>query len=267
MRRDYNSCANQTILGRLVSNEFYCNVNTIITDVIRLHQCAQGRPDTCVDEEMVQQLSGAEVSPEDTCDNCGFSFVEYEGDWYWYDRDKVVPFSDDPPTEVLECKKPVVAVRASGFETFYRRRKEAMDDEDLMAIKPKPKILPVGHPMWFSEATQELYETRAEAVKAAWDAEGLEAFYDKEEAAQDCMHQNRLDPEYHDVYEHWAVSPFMARKLTKFGQTVVEYGSMYIWCRCSTGQAVLLDYVIGQIGEDMEILEGMANDWSKKEDA
>ena len=38
-----------------------------------------------------------------------------------------------------------------------------------------------------------------------------------------------------------------------------------VWGRGSTGQAILLDWVVAQIAIEMEILEGQANDWSKKD--
>ena len=67
--------------------------------------------------------------------------------------------------------------------------------------------------------------------------------------------------EQQEVFEWWIVSDFLCRKLKNQGEVVID--SENIWGRCCTGQAILLDGVISNICEEMEILEGMANDWSK----
>ena len=65
------------------------------------------------------------------------------------------------------------------------------------------------------------------------------------------------------IFEWWVVSNWLFEKLKAKGQPVIEYGATYIWGRCTTGQAILLDYVIGEICEDLGILEGQENEWSK----
>lgn len=81
--------------------------------------------------------------------------------------------------------------------------------------------------------------------------------------------ENRIDElEYEqetpqEVYEWWIVSEWLGRKLKEKGYPVIDSGYNTIWGRTTTGQAILLDYVISSICEDMEILEGQENDWSK----
>jgi hypothetical protein len=48
-------------------------------------------------------------------------------------------------------------------------------------------------------------------------------------------------------------------KLKRYGEVFVEIFGEIWWGRTCTGQAILLDYVIGRIGEDMDILEGQEN--------
>ena len=67
----------------------------------------------------------------------------------------------------------------------------------------------------------------------------------------------------HEIYEWWIVSEFLYRKLKEKGYCVLEWGNNYYWGRCTTGQAILLDYVISKICEEMEILQGQKYDWSK----
>jgi len=66
-----------------------------------------------------------------------------------------------------------------------------------------------------------------------------------------------------DIMEWWMVSGFLARKLREFGEPVLEWGNNHYWGRCTSGQSISIDYVIGQIAESMEILEGQKYDWSK----
>jgi hypothetical protein len=68
-----------------------------------------------------------------------------------------------------------------------------------------------------------------------------------------------------EVFEWWAVSEYLADQLKAKGEVIGEIGRTHIWGRCAAGQAILLDGAIGQIAEDMEILAGQANDWSKQQ--
>ncbi len=70
---------------------------------------------------------------------------------------------------------------------------------------------------------------------------------------------NNLEDEPQEIYEWWLVSSYLCEKLKAKGQPVIE--EQNIWGRCTTGQAILLDYVIGKIAQDMEILEGQKNEW------
>lgn len=62
-----------------------------------------------------------------------------------------------------------------------------------------------------------------------------------------------------DVFEWYTVSNFLSKKLQEHNEPIIEDEN--IWGRCTTGQAILLDYVITKICADMEVLEGQANSW------
>lgn len=89
----------------------------------------------------------------------------------------------------------------------------------------------------------------------------------------DVEHESELDAElvcydkdleyhYYEPLCFYIVSDWLGRKLKEKGQLVEEFMGFTIWARLTYGQAILLDYVIGSIGEDMEILEGMKYEWS-----
>jgi hypothetical protein len=72
-----------------------------------------------------------------------------------------------------------------------------------------------------------------------------------------------LEEESQEVFEWWAVSSWLFDKFKEKGCVVVDAGSCHVWGRCTTGQAILLDGVIGRICSEMEILEGQRNSWAK----
>jgi len=89
-----------------------------------------------------------------------------------------------------------------------------------------------------------------------------EPFDTELEAYQDCVYENDLEYDYIEAYEHWIVSDYLAKKLEEQGEMVTyDLFGLTVWGRCTTGQAILLDYVISRICEDMEILEGQKHEW------
>ncbi len=71
----------------------------------------------------------------------------------------------------------------------------------------------------------------------------------------------QLEDEPAEIFEWYAVTNWFAEKLRAQGQCILEYGCHSYWGRCTTGQAVLLDFVITMIAYDLEILDGQENSW------
>ena len=76
---------------------------------------------------------------------------------------------------------------------------------------------------------------------------GLYVVYSAEEA---CRYD--IDPyEYpREIYEHWAVTPWLGELLTERGEKVGEFGDLTVWARTTTGQAITADEVILDIATD-----------------
>lgn len=72
-----------------------------------------------------------------------------------------------------------------------------------------------------------------------------------------------MESEPREIFEWWFVTEFMYKDLKNQGQPVMDTNYGYLWGRCTTGQAIKMDYVIEKIAEEMEILPGMKHDWSK----
>lgn len=64
-----------------------------------------------------------------------------------------------------------------------------------------------------------------------------------------------LDSDYVEIYEWWAVSQWLAEKLEEKGEIIAYAGMTCIWGRRTSGQAILLDWVISQICEDLNMLK------------
>lgn len=66
---------------------------------------------------------------------------------------------------------------------------------------------------------------------------------------EDVCAYGRIDADDYrrEVFEYWAVSDWLGRKLKERGEIVVELYGASVWGRCTTGQAILLDGVIRNI--------------------
>lgn len=47
-----------------------------------------------------------------------------------------------------------------------------------------------------------------------------------------------------EVYEHWAVSPWLASHLRSQGEETFDLDGLCVWKRCTTGQSISMDWVI-----------------------
>lgn len=68
--------------------------------------------------------------------------------------------------------------------------------------------------------------------------------------------------DYAEPMEYWIVTPWLGCKLQEHNEmTMGRYGG-WVWGRQTTGQAISLDYVISDIAQSMEILDGQQNSWA-----
>lgn len=85
---------------------------------------------------------------------------------------------------------------------------------------------------------------------------------DSEEWEDFCA-KNDIEPYVLEAFEHWIVTHWLADELEARGEMILRgfMGFEAIWGRACSGQAILLDGVIGEIAAGMEILEGQRNQW------
>ena len=61
-----------------------------------------------------------------------------------------------------------------------------------------------------------------------------------------------LDPEQHEVYEHWLVDRYFANELEAHGERTFGFCNLVIWGRCTTGQSISMDGVIRRIVKGLD---------------
>lgn len=80
-------------------------------------------------------------------------------------------------------------------------------------------------------------------AKAPFTIEDIEnSFYQDEDG----------DVVYKDPYEWWIVSDWLAERLAKHDEVLIREGNRCIWGRCTTGQAIKLDWVMKQIWKEFK---------------
>lgn len=142
--------------------------------------------------------------------------------------------------EVLVCVSGLVSTLASG---------EVHQGRDLNAL---------------CEAAQELCYPLPDYEKAAreagWKYHDMTGRWHKvygaqmpsQDTAQAVCEEFGIDPYDREVYEHWAVTQWLGRKLQAKGEKVdFDFSGLVVWARTTTGQGIAQDYVIQQIHAEL----------------
>lgn len=83
-----------------------------------------------------------------------------------------------------------------------------------------------------------------ESWKVALSDDGATTYEDAEEL---CRAED-IEPYDREVFEHWAVSNWLADKLEAAGEKVDrDFANLNVWARTTSGQGIAQDYVIGKI--------------------
>lgn len=242
-----DAAAEQRVLGQLVEREVIMNMSCIISMAQQLSSSG-GKTDYFDEDDTIEWFSPP-VDKEEAIWQEGFDVVQLDDEdrsWAWHPRE-VRPYEGLPPE----------------YSVYQART----------ADEPEAPLTwwfsVYGDTDWCDSANDEGFDSRELAEKAAWRhwlENEQELFDEKEEALDDCVERNDIDLEDHrrEVYEHWAVTGYFARKLSAHGELVFDFCGVDVWGRQCTGQSILMDWVIKQIATEMEILPGMKYDWSER---
>lgn len=76
--------------------------------------------------------------------------------------------------------------------------------------------------------------------------------FDMYDSAQEACEAHDIEPYDREVYEHWAVSQWLANKLIEQREKVdTDFAGLNVWARTTTGQAISQDGVIERIYQAM----------------
>lgn len=165
--------------------------------------------------------------------------------------------SDLVAREVLCCMSSMVSTLATGFgniDSHKGRGPGAMIDLAGLAEQAFELAAPV---LDYEEAARE----------ASWAAEaggtwrrivknetGTAApeLLDRVASAEAACEMDNIEPYEWEVFEHWAVSTWLAEKLEAAGERVdTDFAGLNVWARTTTGQAISIDAVIERITHEM----------------
>lgn len=210
----------QELARQLVEREVYYCVSNLMYGINKIMWDCRGFKDAFGDypDDLLA------LYQQDDWETPGRHFVEEDADLsqleeiadkygYWSD---VLEESNVPIVEEFERNEDTLYVVAGKLETEY-------DDEDAARDAAIDSVLP---------AIREKVAALVDAEARGW---------------QEVCDEYGLDPETHEVYEHWLVSSWLARKLEAEGEVVGEFAGLTIWGRTTTGQAIYIDGVIETI--------------------
>ena len=73
----------------------------------------------------------------------------------------------------------------------------------------------------------------------------------QEQGAAEFCDEFSIDPHLCEVFEHWIVSDYLARKLEAYGHPIArDFLGLTVWGRPTTGQSIAMDSVILEIARD-----------------
>jgi hypothetical protein len=90
------------------------------------------------------------------------------------------------------------------------------------------------------------------AIQAGWQKNGSvwvhDDFENAETSPENACHKSGIEPIDSEVYEHWAVSQWLAKKLIEHGEKVdTDFAGLNVWARQTAGQQISADRVIERI--------------------
>lgn len=161
--------------------------------------------------------------------------------------------SDLVAREVLCCMSGMVATLANGAHTVPHK---THDDTALFDLTQQA-----------SELCAPVLDYEEAAREAGWTAEAggtwrriiknesgtaARELLDRVASAEAACEMDDIEPHELEVYEHWAVSTWLAEKLQAAGERVdTDFAGLNVWARTTTVQAISIDAVIERITREM----------------
>lgn len=98
------------------------------------------------------------------------------------------------------------------------------------------------------------WEDQADKWPGMHDADLREKLLDhlkEEDELQEFAEEHRIEPDFQEVLEHWAVTDWLAARLKEKGEAVEDVANLTVWGRRTSGQMISMDGVIQEIHRDL----------------
>lgn len=150
--------------------------------------------------------------------------------------------------EVCCCLSSLVSTLASGYCQFER-----VDHADRNAVEALQCLTAQAFELassivdWDEAATQAGWTWNSPDNRGLWHHPKHDACETSTEVCED----HDIEPYDREVFEHWAVSNWLAKKLIAQGEKVdTDFAAMNVWARTTTGQGIANDSCIEKIYAD-----------------
>ena len=162
--------------------------------------------------------------------------------------------------EVLCCVSGVVHTLASGYGTMHRELQT--NDPARVLLELTEKAFELQSPVldWEEAASQNKWLCGGDgagfwydgSVYESWKAALSDPASCTYESAQELCEACDIEPYEWEVFEHWAVSQWLADALIAQGERVdTDFEGLCVWARTCTGQGIAQDSVIRRVVEKL----------------
>lgn len=206
---------NQELASKLVEREVYCCVSSLVIGLAQIaHEVSYKRFQDAFgfDQDKLRDLC-----QRPNYEEAARSFVMDDAD---LDQLEEVADENGYWGDVLDACVPCVH-KVDPVFWCYTGRETTFDDEDEAREAAIESVLP---------------EIRKQVWAITTNYEEVCSKYD-------------LDYDYDEVYEHWVVSDWLARKLGERGEITGDVAGLTVWGRCCTGQSISMDSVVQDIAK------------------
>ncbi len=154
--------------------------------------------------------------------------------------------------EVLCCMSHIVATLANGayaLPTRHSGMTDGVDELGNLAEQAAELAAPIDD--WEEAAIQEGWRTKKEGFYEGPYVNDKLNISTLATSWEDLCHHHKIGPYQREVFEHWAVTDWLADQLIEHGEKVdKDFGALCVWARCTTGQSIASDGVIERIAKE-----------------
>lgn len=148
--------------------------------------------------------------------------------------------------EVNCCLSPLVSTLAAGYgtgEIWTGQKSEAARELNSLCEQAYELACPTV------DCEEGAIQDGWMQIAGAWTKKGVSETY---ASLDDLLDHQHIDPYEWEVFEHWAVSPWLAEKLAAQGEKVdADFAGLCVWARTTTGQGIASDSVIQRIHAEL----------------